>query len=624
MKSSITTIFLFMGSIFASFLIAQNVDLELSLARAGGQAPAQWVSTWYTLTVENKGTQTATGIEIIFYTPEGLPAQNYQKTYQFVGDFQSPGQTPNPMPSTGTYSFPGTEYAPNKWKNDFKWTIPSLDADSTATVDLYVVFLLDPSAYNTEIFAQVTALNETDCDSSNPATFCGTITGCTTIAEDDEIILVAPTDSLYLSGSRNGCGSGASNQDPIASFTVSENDLIVDFDASSSSDPDNDTLTYNWAFGDGSNGNGVTTSHTYPDTGTYVVTLIVDDGNGGLDTTTQSVVLSSSGGTGNTGSELWSESGDNIYFNSGKVGIGTDTPDWNFDLQHDIWYENTEQQGLEIHHLSTNVDESWQMYCSSTGALWLYQNNEFKGFFEEYSGNYVSISDKRLKTNVLDLDSQLDLVLQLNPSSYHFKNQKNGRKQYGFLAQEVEKVFPDLVHKVQENGEGNGQELLTVSYTEFIPIIVSAMQEQEKKNEEKTQQVEVLQDKVNDLEGKLDIAIAHIESLQNLIDDCCKRNEFGIDISNSLNEGKAQLEQNIPNPFYEQTLIKYYLPASVKQAYLIITDLNGRALKTFPIDQTGQGQMILHAHTLPAGTYTYTLVTDKEIVDTKQLVLIGN
>ena len=59
--------------------------------------------------------------------------------------------------------------------------------------------------------------------------------------------------------------------------------LLVTFDATASSDADGDALSYAWDFGDGNTANGVTVENTFTAIGTYSVTLVVDDGNGGTD-----------------------------------------------------------------------------------------------------------------------------------------------------------------------------------------------------------------------------------------------------------------------------------------------------------------------------------------------------
>jgi PKD repeat protein len=52
----------------------------------------------------------------------------------------------------------------------------------------------------------------------------------------------------------------------------------LSLNGSASVDPDGDSLTYTWIFGDGTSGTGVSPQHTYAAAGTYLVTLIVNDG----------------------------------------------------------------------------------------------------------------------------------------------------------------------------------------------------------------------------------------------------------------------------------------------------------------------------------------------------------
>lgn len=57
------------------------------------------------------------------------------------------------------------------------------------------------------------------------------------------------------------------------------------------SDPGSDTLSYAWTFGDGATGTGASASHTYADSGSYAWTLRVSDGDGGVATTSGTVVI---------------------------------------------------------------------------------------------------------------------------------------------------------------------------------------------------------------------------------------------------------------------------------------------------------------------------------------------
>ncbi|MFP6751324.1 MAG: FG-GAP-like repeat-containing protein [Pirellulaceae bacterium] len=91
-------------------------------------------------------------------------------------------------------------------------------------------------------------------------------------------------------------GGVAGNRAPIPSFTASlevgELPVEVDLNASATIDPDGDPLVYTWNFGDGSDpGNGITLSHTYTTAGSYTLRLTVNDGHGGVVSTTRQITV---------------------------------------------------------------------------------------------------------------------------------------------------------------------------------------------------------------------------------------------------------------------------------------------------------------------------------------------
>jgi MYXO-CTERM domain-containing protein len=85
---------------------------------------------------------------------------------------------------------------------------------------------------------------------------------------------------------------------PSAAFTPSATSgtapITIDFDASASGDPDGHLLRYEWYWGDASTGLGRQTSHTFDFAGTYDVTLLVRDNEGGVATTSQTITLGGS------------------------------------------------------------------------------------------------------------------------------------------------------------------------------------------------------------------------------------------------------------------------------------------------------------------------------------------
>ncbi len=151
------------------------------------------------------------------------------------------------------------------------------------------------------------------------------------------------------------------------------------------------------------------------------------------------------------------------------------------------------------------------MGCSSTGdgtgnRYALYSSvsiacdggTRYAGYFNGdvyVSGTITSTSDAAKKTNVQELNGAVGILSQLEPKTYNYKQDADlalpDEKQYGFLAQDIEQVLPELVKTVEtmsEPGElEEGQEftpevtgeIKTVNYIALIPILVEAIQEQQ-------------------------------------------------------------------------------------------------------------------------------------------------
>ena len=68
-------------------------------------------------------------------------------------------------------------------------------------------------------------------------------------------------------------------------------DGVIQVDGSQSSDPDNDAMTFHWEFGDGTSGDSVKMAHTYPNNGSFNVSLVVTDAKGAKDTAATSATV---------------------------------------------------------------------------------------------------------------------------------------------------------------------------------------------------------------------------------------------------------------------------------------------------------------------------------------------
>jgi len=80
------------------------------------------------------------------------------------------------------------------------------------------------------------------------------------------------------------------------------------------------------------------------------------------------------------------------------------------------------------------------------------------------------------------------------------------------------------------------------------------------------------------------------------------------------------LNQNIPNPFEENTVITYMIPKNFREAQIIFTSITGEVIKTAEIKQAGKGQVNVFAKDISKGVYTYTLIVDGKPIDTKKMV----
>ena len=163
-------------------------------------------------------------------------------------------------------------------------------------------------------------------------------------------------------------------------------------------------------------------------------------------------------------------------------------------------------------------------------------------------------------------------------------------RHYGVSAQELQKIYPDLVHEGEDG-------YLSVNYVEMVPLLLRSMQE--------------LKARVQELEGKDDTdggsAARRESSLSNSADT-------------RVSPVNATLHQNTPNPFTAQTEIRFSLPNDAPQSYIYIFDMNGRMQKQIPVNP-GQQSVTINGYELSAGIYLYSLVVGGQEIDTKRMIL---
>jgi hypothetical protein len=125
---------------------------------------------------------------------------------------------------------------------------------------------------------------------------------------------------------------------------------------------------------------------------------------------------------------------------------------------------------------------------------------------------WLNVSDARLKKNVTTIENALEKLMMIRGVEYEFNNEKypglslSHEKQLGFFAQEIEQVFPNMVHDKaipadesvvtgNQSAAAASYQLKAVAYTDMVPVLVEAVKEQQ-------QIIEKLQARISALESE--------------------------------------------------------------------------------------------------------------------------
>jgi hypothetical protein len=286
---------------------------------------------------------------------------------------------------------------------------------------------------------------------------------------------------------------------------------------------------------------------------------------------------------------------------TGHVGMGTyyPNPGYKCHIKGDLLlttYPEIPPPNSTFVELKLKVGNGWPGAEIGTNigniAFWSTE----MGYNKLYAANFYLSSDSTLKTNIARVNSGfgLEKIMQLKPYSYRFKSDaENKNKIYGFMAQEVEQVLPDITTTAK------GVKL--IDYIQIIPLLVDAAQEQNRT-------IENLQKEVGDLKTEL-------------AQCCSKSSGINPSVVPSQDPASGVLYQNVPNPFSEKTTIAYRIDVEMTTASIQVFDMQGTHKKTYRITAPGKGEIVISGNELAAGMYLYSLIVDNKEVDTKRMIL---
>ena len=219
-----------------------------------------------------------------------------------------------------------------------------------------------------------------------------------------------------------------------------------------------------------------------------------------------------------------------------------------------------------------------------------------------HASSFVTTSDLRLKKNVESAKDNegdyrfLDRVLDMNVIEYNLIDHVNGdntkdgknvsiedQRHIGLAAQELRELFPDLVVEGQDG-------YLAVNYVELVPVLIRSIQE--------------LKEELDEVKGTGEAQKAPSAS----------------GIANSKANAKNVLYQNTPNPFKEQTVIRFRLADDAQDAAICIFDMSGKTIKKLPIS-SGMKSVSIGGYELGEGMFLYSLIVNGQEIDTKKMVI---
>lgn len=288
---------------------------------------------------------------------------------------------------------------------------------------------------------------------------------------------------------------------------------------------------------------------------------------------------------------------------TGNVGIGTMSPTYKLDVV------GTTQFVGNIRFVTTGCTyndvllfDNTGLYCKPTlrpAVDWsAHLGTSAYRFGDVFSHHVITKnltidSDEKIKKNISEINNTIEKIKKIKSVTYDYAGQfentpdqllkKESKKEIGFLAQNLLEVYPELVTDREDIGH------YTVNYIGMIPILLSAIKEQQ-----------VL-----------------IEELQRNVN----KGVVNTGINNNSDINSNLLFQNNPNPFNEETVIKFNLSENSTNVSINIYDLNGKQIKKYSIQDTNQKSIKIYSSDLYPGIFYYSLIVDGKDVDTKKLIL---
>jgi hypothetical protein len=221
---------------------------------------------------------------------------------------------------------------------------------------------------------------------------------------------------------------------------------------------------------------------------------IVLGGNGYTLGTNTIAFFSKTPGTATAGTS-YAPSSAEMVLKAGNVGIGIQNPSTRLAVSGKAsFFSSSNDYALTISNTDSN---GYGLYIAAGGTFPVIDTYSGAGtaLFRVSGGGVIfaqntsvqSISDIRTKENIRDSEDGLDVIMKLRPVRFDFKEEfKDAKNELGFIAQEVEEVFPEIVSEWKDYTDEITYK--TLGQGGLIPVLVKAIQEL-------TERIKVLENK---------------------------------------------------------------------------------------------------------------------------------
>jgi len=166
-----------------------------------------------------------------------------------------------------------------------------------------------------------------------------------------------------------------------------------------------------------------------------------------------------------------------------RVGIGTTSPAVPLVIQVSASQINAEMRFQSGAYLT----DHFKLYANQQGRFYVQNVSTSSGVYLAYNANsWTSASDERIKENIVELENVLPKISNLRAVKYNFIEDEENTTKIGFIAQDWQTDFSEVV-------SDSIPEELGMNYTETIPVLLKAIQEQQTIIDDLTARIETLE-----------------------------------------------------------------------------------------------------------------------------------